>query len=71
LDGVKNTENLDDIITSIEEQISAKYTKPNTGIPKNDLAESVQTSLNKADSALQSYTETDPVFKTSAAYSIT
>lgn len=33
---------------------NAKYTKPPTGIPKGDLASSVQTSLSKADSALQS-----------------
>lgn len=36
------------------------YSKPNTGIPKTDLASAVQTSLGKADTALQSYTETDP-----------
>ena len=36
------------------------YQKPNGGIPKTDLAEAVKTSLGKADSALQSYTETDP-----------
>jgi hypothetical protein len=34
-----------------------KYTKPSTGIPKSDLASAVQTSLGKADTALQSYTE--------------
>lgn len=34
--------------------INAKYTKPTTGIPKSDLASSVQTSLGKADTALQS-----------------
>jgi hypothetical protein len=34
--------------------LSAKYTKPGTGIPKTDLASTVQTSLGKADSALQS-----------------
>ena len=33
------------------------YSKPSTGIPKTDLASGVQTSLNKADTALQSYTE--------------
>ena len=36
------------------------YVKPSGGIPKADLASAVQTSLGKADSALQSYTETDP-----------
>lgn len=34
--------------------INAKYTKPSTGIPKSDLASAVQTSLGKADTALQS-----------------
>ena len=34
---------------------SAKYNKPTDGIPKTDLASSVQTSLGKADSALQEH----------------
>lgn len=33
------------------------YSKPSGGIPKTDLASAVQTSLSKADTALQSYTE--------------
>ena len=33
---------------------NGKYTKPSSGIPKTDLASAVQTSLGKADSALQS-----------------
>ena len=33
------------------------YTKPTAGIPKSDLSAEVQTSLGKADTALQSYTE--------------
>ena len=33
------------------------YSKPQNGIPKTDLASAVQTSLGKADTALQSYTE--------------
>jgi hypothetical protein len=37
--------------------ISGKYEKPSGGIPKSDLASGVQTSLGKADTALQSYTE--------------
>lgn len=35
-------------------EVNAKYTKPSDGIPKSDLASSVQTSLGKADTALQS-----------------
>ena len=38
-----------------QSQITSKYTKPTTGIPKTDLASDVQTSLGKADSALQSH----------------
>ena len=34
---------------------NAKYSKPSDGIPKSDLASAVQTSLGKADSALQSH----------------
>ena len=34
---------------------NAKYTKPSGGIPKTDLASSVQTSLGKADTALQEH----------------
>ena len=36
-------------------QVSGKYTKPSGGIPKTDLASGVQTSLEKADSALQEH----------------
>lgn len=36
-------------------KINAKYTKPTGGIPKTDLSSAVQTSLGKADSALQSH----------------
>lgn len=46
------------------------YSMPSGGIPATDLASAVQTSLGKADTALQSYTETDPVFTASAAHGI-
>jgi len=32
---------------------NSKYSKPSTGIPKTDLASDVQTSLGKADTAVQ------------------
>ena len=48
---------------------NGKYTKPSGGIPKTDLASAVQTSLGKADGALQS--ESDPVFSASPAAGIT
>ena len=41
-------------ISGLNDAITAKYTKPAAGIPKTDLASAVQTSLGKADSALQS-----------------
>ena len=47
----------DDVIiqgyTALKASIAAKYTKPEGGIPLTDLASDVQTSLGKADSALQ------------------
>ena len=101
LDGLTDTQDLESIIASIEQQIAGKmdkvtlatvatsgsyndlsnkptipsavtestvsgwgftknmgtYSKPSGGIPKTDLASAVQTSLGKADTALQSYTE--------------
>ena len=43
---------------------TTKYTKPSTGIPKSDLADAVQTSLGKADTALQAVPST---YRTAAA----
>lgn len=40
---------------SLLSSIGGKYTKPTDGIPKSDLASAVQTSLGKADTALQSH----------------
>lgn len=45
---------------------NAKYTKPSGGIPKSDLAQSVQDSLDKANSALQSAPVTSVNGKTGA-----
>ena len=55
LDGIEDSESLDAIIASIEQQIAAKgtYSKPSTGIPESDLSSAVQTSLRKANTALQ------------------
>ena len=48
----------DDVIiqgySALKASIAAKYTKPEGGIPKTDLASDVQASLGKADTALQS-----------------
>ena len=38
---------------NIKAELNNKYTKPSSGIPKTDLAESVQQSITKADTALQ------------------
>lgn len=59
------------VTTAISNAVSGLYTKPSGGIPKSDLASGVQTSLDKADTALQSFTETDPVFAASPAAGIT
>lgn len=48
---------------------NSKYSKPSGGISKDDLASAVQTSLGKADTALQS--ESDPVFTAHVAHGIT
>lgn len=50
-------EDLDDIRAGADAGATA-YQKPQTGIPSTDMSSAVQTSLGKADTALQ--TETDP-----------
>ena len=40
-------------VALVASKVDVKYTKPSTGIPKTDLASAVQTSLGKADSAIQ------------------
>lgn len=39
----------------VKGSLDSKYEKPSTGIPKSDLASDVQTSLGKADTALQAH----------------
>lgn len=46
---------------------NAKYDKPGTGIPKTDLADDVQASLGKADTALQASDIADKADKVSGA----
>lgn len=64
-----------DVISDLEairsgaEAGATAYQKPSGGIPSSDLAQAVRTSLQKADTALQ--TESDPVFTASPAHSIT
>lgn len=47
-------------IRSGAEAGATAYQKPASGVQKTDLADEVQTSLNKAETALQSYKESDP-----------
>lgn len=49
-----------------KQDVDEKYTKPASGIPKSDLNESVQSSLSKADSALQAAPVTSVNRKTGA-----
>lgn len=57
--GLGNVDNTSDkdkpISTATQNALNGKYTKPTGGIPKSDLASGVQTSLGKADTALQSH----------------
>lgn len=53
-DLVDDTNSGNKFVTTSEKQTwNNKYDKPNGGIPKTDLASTVQTSLNKADTAIQ------------------
>ena len=57
--GLSNVDNTSDankpISTATQTALNGKYTKPSDGIPKSDLASAVQTSLGKADTALQEH----------------
>lgn len=52
--------------SELEAALAAKYEKPSTGIPKTDLSEGVQASLDKADTALQTAPVTSVNGKTGA-----
>lgn len=57
-DLIDDTNNTNKFVTSNEKTVwGTKYDKPSGGIPSTDLSAAVQTSLGKADTALQSYTE--------------
>jgi hypothetical protein len=59
-----------DIIDEAQDTaIAAKYTKPPGGIPKTDLASDVQTSLGKADTALQQH-QSLAAYRTAAAQDV-
>lgn len=45
---------INEVKTNLQSEIDSKYEKPSTGVPKTDLASDVQTSLGKADTAIQS-----------------
>lgn len=67
LSNVDNTADTDKPVSTAQASaIGAKYTKPGSGIPASDLATAVQTSLGKADSALQSAPVTSVAGRTGA-----
>ena len=61
-DLVDDTNNTNKFVTTADKSVwNAKYDKPSTGIPKTDLTSDVQTSLDKADTALQYETYTGTI----------
>lgn len=63
-----HTTNTDIHVTTSDKTVwNAKYDKPGTGIPKTDLAQGVQDSLDLADSALQAADIVDKADKVSGA----
>lgn len=46
---------VNEALKELSERVNGKYSKPAGGIPKSDLASGVQTSLGKADTALQAH----------------
>ena len=69
LDGITAT-TVEGALTEINGVAKAKYSKPGDGIPKSDLAAAVQTSLGKADTALQSH-QTIKALDTTSATALT
>ena len=66
-------ESIADLLTKlgqVEEKVNKAYVKPDDGIVLTDLAESVQTSLANADTALQAADISDLISKTDAAITI-
>lgn len=51
-------------LSGVQSAINVKYTKPSAGIPRTDLTSDVQTSLNKADTALQEHQSLSEYAKT-------
>lgn len=58
---LSGNKSLSDLGIASATDLAAKYTKPQTGIPASDLSSAVQTSLGKADTALQGQDVTDAV----------
>lgn len=63
---LSGNKSLSDLGAASAADVAAKYTKPSGGIPASDLASAVQTSLGKADTALQSAPVTSVNSKTGA-----
>lgn len=49
----KDLQNLEEKTAALQKTVETKYVKPADGIPKTDLSQDVQSSINKADSAVQ------------------
>lgn len=63
-DLVDDTNSGNKFVTTTEKSTwNSKYNKPNTGIPKTDLSSTVQSSLDKADTALQEHQSLDGCVK--------
>lgn len=54
VDGITAT-TVNEALKELSDRVNGKYSKPEGGIPKTDLASGVQASLGKADTALQSH----------------
>lgn len=54
IDGI-TAKSVNEALKELSDRVNGKYSKPAGGIPKADLASAVQTSLGKADTALQSH----------------
>ena len=60
------TDTVEGALQEIGAGLAGTYSKPSSGIPKTDLAEAVQTSLGKADTALQEH-QSLAAYRTAAA----
>lgn len=60
LEGISDSLKVKSLLESLAQAVDRKYSKPSGGIPSSDMTVTVQQALTKANTALQSFTETDP-----------